>query len=143
MGVSEKKTLTLENLGAFKSAPVVVDLPELDLVVKMRVLPADIGLGMPERLKGVSDQEKDAKVRAAAVRAFVADLLGLTIVNDDGVPEFDTPEKMAMLLSRMPYPAVDKLFNEALKIQGWKPEQAGDAKNASSETVPPAVSPTA
>lgn len=117
------RNLTAEDIFATADIEVVpVDVPEWRGRVHLRVLPADAGLALGEKMKALGDHEH---------REAMFLLLGATLCTPEGEPLLTTDEHRAALRKRSTKVLV-RLQDQAMALQGWPTRQGAEspAKNA-------------
>jgi len=96
---------------------VEVDIPEWKGSVHLRVLPADEGLDLSEKMQALP---KDRQSPALFM------LLAATLVDAEGKRLFTTPEQVERLRTRS-QKVLLRLQKKALELQGW--QEASPSKN--------------
>jgi len=91
---------------------VEVQVPEWKGSVHLRVLPADVGLALNDKMQELpKEKQSDAM--------FI--LLAACLVSPDGKPLFSTPEQADRLRGRSAK-VLMRLQKKALELQGWSAE---------------------
>ena len=121
MSQETTKALSAEDILGIDDLEIVeVQVSEWKGSVHLRVLPADEGLELNERMQALG---KEPKHQAEAI--FL--LLGACLVTKDGKRLFATDEQQAKLRSRS-NKVLLRLQRKALELQGWL--EGAPAKNA-------------
>jgi hypothetical protein len=112
--------LSADEILSVDDAEVVeIPVPEWKGTIRLRVLPADEGLALSERMQALPKEKQSESL-------FM--LLAAVIVGMDGAILFDTSERLAKLRGRS-QKVLLRLQGEALKLQGWGEQGAAAAKN--------------
>lgn len=117
---SPARELTVEEiLGASDLQIVEVEVPEWGGSVYLRVLPADVGVALNEKISALDKKNQHESI-------FL--LLGACLCRKDGAPLFESVEAAGKLRGRSQKVLI-KLQKMALELQGWT-SQGPPAKNA-------------
>lgn len=114
----EKRQLTAADILSVEDLEVTeVAVPEWKGSVYLRVLPADVGLALNEKMVALPKEK-------ASESMFL--LLGACLVDRQGSPLFTTDEQFAKLRTRSGKVLL-RLQDAALELQGWRRDGAGAA----------------
>lgn len=113
---TEIRNLSAEEILSAEDLEIVaVEVPEWKGVVHLRVLPADEGLALSEKMNELPKEKQSEAI-------FL--LLGACLVQPDGARMFSTEDQLLRLKSRS-QKVLLRLQTSAIRLQGWTEEAPG------------------